>query len=192
MVGQVVSLFTCALLLLCFVAFSVASFRHFDPATDSTGNLVIRGLTLCGTVLNAWLVSMNSPVTVAYSVLGIAFGCASFSVFRAALRSAPAGKFHVAFTGSGPDELVTSGVYGRIRNPLYTSYLAYWAAWVPATGLHPLSVACFVLFCVLYWLAVREEERFLTHQFGEQYLAFQSRTGRFLPRVGAQADASRS
>ena len=53
MVGQVVSLFTCALLLLCFVAFSVASFRHFDPATDRlhpVGDLVRKGPDSVGVV----------------------------------------------------------------------------------------------------------------------------------------------
>lgn len=184
MIEQGLSIVVCALLLLCFVAFSVASFRHFDPATDSTGNLVIRGLTLCGTALNVGLVWMNVPIAIALSVPALAFGLVSLSVFGAALLSTPAGSLHVAFTGGGPDQLVTTGVYGRIRNPLYTSYLAYWAAWMFATGLHPVSVACFALFWLLYWLAVREEERFLTHQFGDQYIAFQSRTGRFLPRVG--------
>lgn len=185
MIAQTMGLVAFAMLLLCFVAFSIASYRHFDPATSSLGNLAIRVLTLCGTVVNAGFAWMAWPGQSGMSVAAIVCGVVSLTVFRAALRSTPAGKLHVAFTGSGPDILVTSGIYGRIRNPLYTSYLVYWAGWVAATGLHPASVACFALFMVMYWIAVVEEERFLTRHFGDQYVAFKSRTGRFLPLVGA-------
>ena len=171
-------------LLACFVAFSVASFRHFDRASRSFGNLAVRVLTLVCTVLNAGLVVFAGPELIVWSALAILFGVASLIVFRAAVRSAPAGALHVVFTGSGPDALVTSGVYGRIRNPLYTSYLAYWAGWMMVNGLHPASVACFALFFVAYRIAVVGEERFLARQFGDQYVAFKSRTGRFLPRLG--------
>ena len=185
MVATNIGFVACALLLLCFVAFSVASFLHFEPGSRSIGNVVIRALTLGGTVLNAWLWWREMPIEIGVAFMSMLFSVVSLFVFRAALRSAPAGALHVVFTGSGPDQLVTSGVYGRIRNPLYTSYLAYWAGWMLATNLHPASVACFALFCVAYWIAVVEEERFLTRQFGDQYLAFKSRTGRVLPRVGA-------
>ncbi len=183
MIVAATSVISWALLLLCFVAFSIASFRHFDPGPQSKGNLTIRVLTLLGTVLNLWLALSGNATAFVWAAMAVVLGVVSLVLFRAALRSAPSKALHVVFTGSGPDQLITSGVYGRIRNPLYTSYLAYWAGWMLASGLHPASVACFALFCVAYWIAVVEEERFLTRQFGEQYLAFKSRTGRFLPRL---------
>ncbi len=181
--GQIINASALAVLAGCFLAFSLASFRHFDPTSKSAGNQIIRALTLAGTLLNLALVWKAWPTATALALASFGFGLVSLSLFRAALRSAPSQALHVVFTGSGPEQLVTTGVYARIRNPLYTSYLAYWAGWVPASGLHPVSVACFALFCVAYWIAAREEERFLTHQFGDQYLAFKSRTGRFLPRL---------
>lgn len=170
-------------LMLCFILFSKASFRHFDPRSRSLGNLMIRILTVSGSMLGLVLVCAAQPVHFANSLLAVALAVASLWIFLSALHSAPVASLHVAFTGSGPQDLVTSGIYGRIRNPLYTSYLAYWAAWVPATGLHLASVACFALFFVVYWIAVRDEEAFLSAQFGDQYIAFKLRTGRFLPRL---------
>lgn len=176
----------CALLLLgCFVAFAAASYRHFAQGIDSRGNAVIRALSLLGTAVMLVQIWLAMPVPPAFSAVGLFLGIASLVMFRAALNSVQPGELHVAFTGDGPERLVTSGIYGRIRNPLYTSYLMYWAAWVPATGLHPISVACFALFLSLYWIAVREEERFLAQRFGDAYHAFKLRTGRFLPRIHA-------
>lgn len=183
MFGQVLSGIPIAILIVCFLAFVFASYRHFDTGSHSIGNLLIRVLTFVGTLVNLSLAWSEMPLSHALNVLTLIFGGASFWMFNAALRSTQAGDLHVAFTGSGPDKLVTSGIYRRIRNPLYTSYLAYWASWMLATAMHPVSVACFALFLVVYWFAVRQEEAFLTRQFGEQYVAFKSRTGRFLPRL---------
>lgn len=172
-----------ALLLGCFAAIALASYRHFAKGVESRGNFIVRVLTLGGTGLLAVLAIMAWPQPIWLSALTLLLGAISLGVFRAAIRTVPAGAFHVAFTGDGPEQLVTSGIYGRIRNPLYTSYLAYWAAWVPATSLHPMSVACFGLFLSLYWVAVREEERFLSERFGTAYSEFKLRSGRFLPRL---------
>lgn len=173
------------LLILCFIVFSWASFRHFAPGSRSMGNLLVRVLTFAGTGLSLMLVWLAPPASALTGICAIGLALTALWIFFAALRSAPVGSLHVAFTGGGPQALVTTGIYGRIRNPFYTSYLAYWAGWMTATSLHPASVACFALFLVVYWIAVRDEEAFLTRQFGDQYVAFKLSTGRFLPRLSA-------
>lgn len=183
MAGPLLHAIALGMLLACFAAFSVASFRHFDPESRSRGNLIIRMLTLVGTLGNVVLCVLAWPVSVPLGGLAILMAALSLIVFRAAIGSAPTGELHVAFTGDGPEQLVTSGIYRWIRNPLYTSYLAFWAGWMPASGLHPVSVVCFALFLCLYWFAVREEERFLSERFGSAYTEFKSCSGRFLPRM---------
>ena len=182
MFGHFLGFFCVWVLLVCFVAFSVASWRHFDRVSRSRGNQFVRVLTLAGTAVLVWLVLSDWPPVAWQSAASILLGILSLCIFTAAIRSAPSGELHVAFTGSGPDRLVTTGIYRHVRNPLYTSYLAYWAGWIPASGMHPASVFLFAFFAAVYFAAVRGEEQFLARTFGDQYTAFKSRTGRFLPK----------
>lgn len=183
MFDQILGFLCVCVLLVCFVAFSVASWRHFDRVSRSRGNQLVRVLTLAGTAVSVWLVFSDWPPVAWQSAASILLGITSLCIFIAAIRSAPSGELHVAFTGSGPGRLVTTGIYRHVRNPLYTSYLAYWAGWIPASDLHLANVCLFALFAAMYFAAVRDEEQFLARTFGDQYTAFKSRTGRFLPKV---------
>lgn len=76
-------------------------------------------------------------------------------------------------------ELVTSGIYRSIRNPIYTglllgllggelvagSYLAF--------GIIPLVVIAYI--------QAKREEKLLLHHFGEKYRTYMKRTKMFLP-----------
>jgi protein-S-isoprenylcysteine O-methyltransferase Ste14 len=79
--------------------------------------------------------------------------------------------------------LITSGIYGRIRHPMYASQ---WLWGVAQTLLLPNWIsgsAGLVLFAPLYWLRVPREEQMLLRHFGESYRAYLRRTGRVLPRL---------
>jgi protein-S-isoprenylcysteine O-methyltransferase Ste14 len=83
----------------------------------------------------------------------------------------------------GPDvsRLVTSGIYGSIRNPLYLGSMlilggySLFFGWAWAAG--------FVLF---HWLryerVIRLEETFLLAQWGDEYAAYLNAVPRWLPR----------
>lgn len=78
-------------------------------------------------------------------------------------------------------ELVTSGPYQWIRNPLYTAGGLLFAG----LGLVAASwflVGAAVLVLVLVTLRLPAEEAELEARFGEAYRNYVSRTGRFLPR----------
>lgn len=76
--------------------------------------------------------------------------------------------------------LVTSGVYGHIRHPLYASLLTLaWGAFLKGpTALAALLAASASLF--LYLTARRDEEECLQH-FGDAYRAYMLTTKRFVP-----------
>ena len=81
-------------------------------------------------------------------------------------------------------ELVTSGPYGYVRHPVYTSFTAI----ALGTGLvfrSYLLVGFAVVWVVAArWWAAAEEELLASPQgFGDGYLAYADRTGRFLPRL---------
>ncbi|MBL8693467.1 MAG: isoprenylcysteine carboxylmethyltransferase family protein [Planctomycetes bacterium] len=79
-------------------------------------------------------------------------------------------------------ELVTTGVYSRIRHPIYAGFLA-WLAGLVLLLPNLLSLAIFVggVFVLTRW-ARREEARQLEIH-GEAYRNYCARTGRFLPTM---------
>ena len=79
--------------------------------------------------------------------------------------------------------LVTGGIYGLIRHPMYASQ---WL-WVIAQILllqnwlaGPLDLVFFIPF---YILRVRAEEKMMLDTFGEDYRAYMQKTGGVLPRL---------
>jgi protein-S-isoprenylcysteine O-methyltransferase Ste14 len=80
--------------------------------------------------------------------------------------------------------LVHTGVFGQIRNPIYTAMLTFGTGIALVT---PNVVACaaLVLLGVTIELQVRRvEEPYLLRTHGDAYRAYATRVGRFLPGVG--------
>lgn len=97
--------------------------------------------------------------------------------------------------GVDPDEqthLVTSGLFGRVRNPIFTAMLLFAAGSVIAV---PTAVTVLGLAATAAGIAaqvVHVEEPHLRRQHGLAYDRYVARTGRFLPRTSVPADASRA
>lgn len=80
-------------------------------------------------------------------------------------------------------QLVTHGVYRRIRHPMYS---ALWLIVLAQAMILPNGVAGFsglVAFGLLYFLRVRDEERMMMEQFGRAYEDYMRNTGRLLPKL---------
>ena len=79
-------------------------------------------------------------------------------------------------------ELITRGVYGVIRHPMYASQ---WL-WVIAQPLllqnWIAGFASLLVFIPFYFLRVRAEEQMMVEMFGEQYRAYMQKVGSILPR----------
>ena len=80
-------------------------------------------------------------------------------------------------------QLITDGVYGRVRHPMYAALLIYSVGqalvipnWVAGPSyLIPLGI--------LFALRVHAEERMMLDQFGDEYAKYISRTKRLVPGV---------
>jgi protein-S-isoprenylcysteine O-methyltransferase Ste14 len=84
-----------------------------------------------------------------------------------------------------PAALVTFGPYARIRHPFYAAFILMLAGTAAAVP-HPGTLALLVIGTLqLHRTARREERRLLASQFGAEYAAYMSRTGRFLPRLSS-------
>lgn len=83
--------------------------------------------------------------------------------------------------GFSKGELVTSGAYGVVRNPIYSSVTFFV---LPAVALVTLTWVYFVPSIFLYagvMIFIGTEERQLTQVFGKQYQDYMARVDRLVP-----------
>ena len=80
-------------------------------------------------------------------------------------------------------KLVTSGIYKRVRHPMYT---AFWTMALAQALLLPNWIAGLsglVGFGTLFFLRIGPEEAMMEETFGEDYRAYKARTARIIPGV---------
>jgi protein-S-isoprenylcysteine O-methyltransferase Ste14 len=121
------------------------------------------------------------PAPEALRTLGIALFALAFAMMVAA-QSQMGRSWRV---GIDPDktELVTSGLFSVIRNPIYAAMV------LAAVGVVLLTPSCWTILGALHAVFVvalqaRLEEEHLGRQHGRAYYAYAARVGRFVPRVG--------
>lgn len=74
--------------------------------------------------------------------------------------------------------LITSGLYGYMRHPLYTFSMTFLIA-SPVMTHNLIYIVCCV--GIYFWIGSFFEERNLIKRFGEDYLAYQKEVPRFIP-----------
>ncbi len=82
-------------------------------------------------------------------------------------------------------KLVSHGPFAWSRNPLYNGNFLIWMGIITLSGVLWFLPVAAVIFAVEYFYIVRYEEGVLESIFGEEYLAYKSRTARWIPRVPA-------
>ena len=75
--------------------------------------------------------------------------------------------------------LVTDGVFGRLRNPMYVGMTILLIGLSIALASDWMLVLTIVLVPVLHFGVVKREERYLTAKFGEPYRAYMARVPRY-------------
>jgi protein-S-isoprenylcysteine O-methyltransferase Ste14 len=81
--------------------------------------------------------------------------------------------------------LVTYGVFGWVRNPLYVGNFFIWMGFVVISGVLWFLPVAILIFAAEYTLIVAYEEGVLESIFGEEYLSYKASTPRWLPRPPA-------
>lgn len=80
--------------------------------------------------------------------------------------------------------LVRTGVFGRVRNPIYTAMSVFMFGIVLLTP-NFVAIAVFVLLIATVELQVRRvEEPYLLRTHGEDYRGYTASVGRFIPGIG--------
>ncbi|MEO8946106.1 MAG: isoprenylcysteine carboxylmethyltransferase family protein [Gemmatimonadaceae bacterium] len=83
------------------------------------------------------------------------------------------------------NRLVTYGPFARSRNPLYNGNFLIWMGFAVISGVFWFLPVAIVLFAIEYSLIVRFEEGVLESTFGAEYLAYKSRTARWIPSTSS-------
>ncbi len=79
------------------------------------------------------------------------------------------------------EELITTCIYRKIRHPIYTGSILI--LWGEVHLLKTVNGLLLVLLATVYFvIGSMMEERRMIRQFGEHYLEYRKKTGRFLPR----------
>ncbi|MGA7537576.1 MAG: isoprenylcysteine carboxylmethyltransferase family protein [Steroidobacteraceae bacterium] len=130
-------------------------------------------LTLAAAILALSLFAMHAqqlPWT-AWRIAGTAIAAPALVLFVAA-RIELGRAFGVRARATA---LVTSGIYSRIRNPIYVFGALLILGIIIWTG-RPLLLLIFVVLIPLQLVRARKEERALTEKFGAAYLEYKKKT----------------
>lgn len=91
--------------------------------------------------------------------------------------------FTVVVQVASDQHLITIGPYRWARHPAYTGTLVTLGAFGLAVGSWAAALVAVGICLAAYEYRVRTEERAMLAAFGDEYRAYMSRTGRFLPRL---------
>ena len=77
--------------------------------------------------------------------------------------------------------VISSGPYSRVRHPMYIVFVTFSLALAFTTSNLSVLFFAFLIAIPFPWVA-RQEEQMLIEQFGDDYLQYMERTGRFFPK----------
>jgi protein-S-isoprenylcysteine O-methyltransferase Ste14 len=93
--------------------------------------------------------------------------------------------WRMAVAPDQPTELVTTGLYGLVRHPIYALSILLMLCTVVVVPTVPVGAMALIHISLMLAKA-RNEERFLTGRHGAAYQRYMQRTGRFVPRLRAR------
>ncbi len=117
----------------------------------------------------------------AVQIFGFVF-CVLFLALMTAARLNLGASWRVGLDYETTDNLITNGFYRYSRNPYFAFLLAFEGCLIFISP-NALVIFAFIQSALLLGLQVRQEEMFLQEKYGDEYLAYKSKTGRFLPKL---------
>jgi protein-S-isoprenylcysteine O-methyltransferase Ste14 len=139
---------------------------------------------ICGAL--AWLasVAVGNPAAIAFPIrltAALALLVLGFSITLAGVRTVLRAKTTLnPIKPETSSALVTSGIYGYTRNPMYLgmgTWLLAWSAWL-GTPVGLLGAPLFMLYMNRFQIG--PEERALSTLFGAEFAAYRTRVRRWL------------
>lgn len=119
----------------------------------------------------------GAPPVVRWLIGGALVLAAIALIAAAVLRFARAGT--AVQTRAPSTALVTTGVYGVMRNPIYFGFFCLLTGIAMLAAWDWLVLLAFVFMSVIHWGVVRREERYLAAEFGDAYADYRARVRRY-------------
>lgn len=85
--------------------------------------------------------------------------------------------------GERPNSVVSTGAFRYVRHPLYLAAILFYLGLTASTA-SLFSLALLVVIFLFYNYIAGYEERLMEIKFGEDYVSYKNRTGKWVPMVG--------
>jgi len=130
-------------------------------------------------VLYAYPVYFQLPFALYTEILGLILTLSGYFLFMWSVIARSI--YAVSWEMPGNQKLVTWGPYCYVRHPSYLGYFlmffGIFFTWPSVFTLLPIAAI------PGYYRVTFEEEKLLKQRFGDEYLRYQKRTGRFIPKL---------
>ncbi len=132
-----------------------------------------------------------SPLLMDWSTLSIPLGIRWFGVIIGlialillvwVIRSLGR-NFSTSLTIRKEQTLVTHGPYHWVRHPMYTGFILLWIGFFFISANWFIALTGISGFALTILVRTPKEEQMMIEHFGEEYLVYMKRTGRYLPRL---------
>jgi len=84
--------------------------------------------------------------------------------------------------GSKPSGLIRSGIYGKIRHPIYLGSMLFYLGFIVLT-FSILSMATWIIIILFYGYLAIYEEKVLLKRYKEEYVKYKKEVPRWLPKI---------
>ena len=152
--------------------------KHGEHPFGDAGQLIAFGIFLVVWALDSFLLDkttfLSEYVPLYVRISGL---IAAVAIAMSLIQGGHAATRH----DEGPTRLITTGVFGYVRHPLYLGCVLVYFGLAFST-LSLASVVLAVATFVFYDFLASYEERFLESRFGDDYGSYRKKTGRWFPR----------
>lgn len=150
-------------------------------AVRVVGAVVTLAYPLAYVINPDWVAWSFFPRSAAVGWLGAALtalGVIGLSWVTASLDT----NFHTSLVVRDEHTLIKTGLYRRIRHPMYTVILLMFVGWLLLMGSWLIGLVTVIFVAVIMLMRTRREEAMMIERFGDEYRAYMRETGRFLPK----------
>ena len=154
--------------------------KNGEHPLGDAGQLILFGIFLITWILDSFVLNLSTflansiPLVIRLIFLATAL-LAAFFLFKSG---------HVAVIGEQrPSRIISTGAFGYVRHPLYLgSILVYLGLTVSTASL--LCLSLLVVIVLFYNYIADYEEKLMEAKFGQDYIAYREKTGKWIPGFG--------
>jgi protein-S-isoprenylcysteine O-methyltransferase Ste14 len=174
---------------------AVALFRAFRGSSErgaaakrswaSTGGIALEAVGFAATGFGPVRVALawSAPASLVSSLVVVLLGGSAIGLFIAATR-AMGKNWSVVARMRSDHQLVRSGPFAVVRHPIYLALFLYLLSFAVAFGHIANLIVAVPFFCIGTVVRIREEEKLLRAQFGEDHARYVREVPAFIPFCG--------